>query len=106
MSVTLLILQIDPMIKTRGTKLRCRERDRSTDLKSMTSVPTRLATLVLANATEMRRTALAVARLNRTRTRRNFQNVATSGTSPTSLYTIAPKTRGGTTRRGMMSNRT
>ena len=69
-------------------------------------MPTRLATLVLANATLIRSTALAVARLKSTRMRRNFQKVATSGTSPTSLYTIAPKTSGGTTRNGMMSKRT
>ena len=77
-----------------------------TYLKSMTSVPTRLATLVLAKATDMRRTELAVARLKRTRTSRNFQNVATSGTRPTSRYTIAPKTSGGTTLRGKMSKST
>ena len=72
----------------------------------MISVPTKLATLELANATEMRRTALAVARLKRTRTSRNFQKVVTSGTRPTSRYTIAPKTSGGTTRRGKISKRT
>ena len=72
----------------------------------MISVPTKLATLELANATEMRRTALAVARLKRTRTSRNFQKVVTSGTRPTSRYTIAPKTSGVTTRSGKISKRT
>ena len=51
---------------------------------SVTSVPTRFATLVLANATEISNTALAVTRLNRTNMSRNFQKVVTSGTSPTS----------------------
>lgn len=71
----------------------------------MTRVPNKLATLWLSNATEMRSTALAADRLNRTSTSMNFQNVATSGTSPTNRYTIAPKISGGTTRRGKMSKR-
>ena len=75
-------------------------------MKSITSVPTRLATLVLANATEMSNTALAVARLNKTKTSKNFQKVATSGTKPTRRYTMAPNTSGGTTRSGMISKRT
>lgn len=66
------------MMNIRFKKLMC-----PTHLNNMTSVPTRLAMLVLANATEISKTALAVARLNRTRIRRNFQNVATSGTNPT-----------------------
>jgi hypothetical protein len=72
----------------------------------MTSVPTRLATLTLANAMERSNTTLAVVRLKRTRVRRNFQNAATVGTSPTRPYTIAPNTRGGTRRSGRMSKRT
>lgn len=54
-----------------------------TYLYSITSVPTKLATLVFANATEISRTALAVARLNKTRMSMNFQKVDTSGTKPT-----------------------
>ena len=59
-------------------------RNEITYLYSVTSVPTRFATLVLANATEISNTALAVTRLNRTNMSRNFQKVVTSGTSPTS----------------------
>ena len=76
-----------------------------TDLNNMVSVPTRLATPISANVTEIKRTALAVARLNNTRTIKNFQKVATSGTNPTIRYTMAPNTRGGTTRKGKMSKR-
>jgi hypothetical protein len=43
-------------------------------LNNMISVPTRLATLTLANAMESQSTTLAVVRLNRTSARRNFQN--------------------------------
>src|ERR1700729_3150240 len=77
-----------------------------TYLNSMTSVPTKLATLMLANAMERSNTTLAVVRLKRTRVRRNFQNAATVGTSPTSPDTKPPNTRGGKRRRGRMSKRT
>lgn len=49
----------------------------------MTKVPTRLATLVLANAMDNHRTTLAVVRLNKTSVRINFQNPATVATRPT-----------------------
>lgn len=61
-----------------------------TYLNSMISVPTKLAMLVLANAIESNRITLAVVKLNMTRTSMNFQNVATSGTSPTNPYIMAP----------------
>lgn len=54
-----------------------------TYLNSMTSVPTKLATLMLSNAIDRRSTTLAVVRLKRTSVSRNFQNAATVGTSPT-----------------------
>ena len=72
----------------------------------MTSVPTKLATLILANAMESNSTTLAVVRLKSTRVRMNFQNAATVGTSPTRPYTIPPNISGGTSRKGIMSNRT
>ena len=55
----------------------------TTHLNNMTSVPTRLATLTLANAIESQRTTLAVVRLKRTRVSMNFQKPATVGTRPT-----------------------
>jgi hypothetical protein len=78
----------------------------NTHLNSMTSVPTKLATLMLENAMESSNTTLAVVRLKSTRMRMNFQNAATVGTSPTSPYTIPPNISGGTSRKGRMSNRT
>lgn len=72
----------------------------------MTSVPTRLATLVLSKAIDSKRTTLAVVKLNSTSVSRNFQNVVTSGTKPTRLYTMPPKTKGGTSRNGRISKRT
>ncbi len=72
----------------------------------MINVPTKLATLTLANAIESKRMTLAVARLKRMRVSMNFQNVATSGTRPTRPYMIDPKTSGGTTRSGSISKRT
>lgn len=51
-------------------------------MNSMMSVPTRDDTLVLAMPMERSRMTLAVVRLKRTRVSMNFQNVATSGTSP------------------------
>ena len=75
-------------------------------MNSMTNVPTRLATLVVSNAMDKRSTTLAVVKLNGTSVRRNFQNVPTSETSPTRLYTMPPKTRFGTRRNGRMSKRT
>lgn len=75
-----------------------------TDLNSMTNVPTKLATLVLANAMLNQSTTLAVVKLNNTRVSINFQKPATVGTSPTRPYTIPPNIRGGTRRRGNMSN--
>jgi hypothetical protein len=75
-------------------------------LNSMTIVPIRLATLVFAHAIEMSRMTLAVVRLNSTSVRINFQKATTVGTRPTRPYTIPPKSNGGTTRSGRMSNRT
>lgn len=75
-----------------------------TYLKSMIRVPTRLATLVLENAMERRRITLAVVKLKRTSVSMNFQNETTVGTKPMSPYTMPPKTRGGTTRSGKISN--
>lgn len=49
----------------------------------MMSVPTKLATLVLANAIERSRMMLAVVRLNMTKVSMNFQNIGTAGTRPT-----------------------
>jgi hypothetical protein len=60
----------------------------NTHLNSMTSVPTKLATLMPENAIENSNTTLAVVRLKSTRVRMNFQNAATVGTSPTRSYTI------------------
>ena len=56
---------------------------RSTNLNSMINVPTKLATLTLANAIESHSTTLAVVRLKRTSVNMNFQNPATVGTNPT-----------------------
>ena len=61
-----------------------------TYLNSIISVPTKLAMLVLAKAMESNRITLAVVKLNMTKTSMNFQKVATSGTSPTNPYMIAP----------------
>lgn len=74
-------------------------------MNNMTIVPIRLATLVFAHAIEMSRMTLAVVKLNSTRVRINFQKAATVGTKPTSPYTIPPKSNGGTTRSGRISNR-
>jgi hypothetical protein len=49
----------------------------------MIKVPTKPATLVLENATDINNTTLAVVRLNKTNVRRNFQNAGTLGTRPT-----------------------
>lgn len=54
-----------------------------TYLNSMTRVPTKLATLVLANAIDSRRITLAVVKLNSTRVKMNFQKAGTVGTRPT-----------------------
>ena len=75
-------------------------------LNNMTIVPIKLATLVFAHAIEMSKMTLAVVRLNRTSVRINFQKATTVGTKPTRPYTIPPKSNGGTTRSGRMSNRT
>jgi hypothetical protein len=48
----------------------------------MSKVPTKLATEVLSKMIDTKRTAVAVARLNRTRVNMNFQYTAMSGTSP------------------------
>lgn len=74
-------------------------------MNSITKVPTKLATLMLANAIESHNTTLAVVRLNKTSVSMNFQNAGTVGTRPTSGYTIPPKTSGGTRRSGKISNR-
>ena len=71
----------------------------------MTSVPMRLATLVLSHAIESRRMTVAVVRLKSTSVSMNFQNVATSGTSPIHAYMMPPNTIGGMMRSGRMSNR-
>lgn len=55
-----------------------------THLNNITRVPTKLATLTLANAIDNQSTTLAVVRLNKTKVSRNFQKAATVGTSPTS----------------------
>jgi hypothetical protein len=52
-------------------------------LKSITKVPTKLATLELANAIDNRRITLAVVRLNSTSVNMNFQKAGTVGTRPT-----------------------
>ena len=74
-------------------------------MNNMTIVPIRLATLVFAHAIEMSKITLAVVRLKSTSVRMNFQKAVTVGTKPTSPYTIPPKSSGGTTRSGRMSNR-
>jgi hypothetical protein len=71
----------------------------------MTIVPIRLATLVFAHAMEMSKITLAVVTLKSTSVRMNFQNAVTVGTKPTSPYTMPPKSNGGTTRSGRMSNK-
>ena len=73
-------------------------------MKSITRVPTRVATPKLAKATEIERTTLAVVKLKRTRINMNFQNVPTVATKPTRAYTMLPYTIGGTTLNGRMSN--
>ena len=77
----------------------------SAHLNNMTIVPIRLATLVFAHAMEMSKITLAVVRLKSTSVRINFQKAVTVGTKPTSPYTMPPKSNGGTTRSGRMSNR-
>jgi hypothetical protein len=72
----------------------------------MTKVPTKLATLELANAIDNRRITLAVVKLNNTSVNMNFQKAGTVGTRPTSPYTMPPKTIGGTKRSGRISNKT
>ena len=74
-------------------------------LNNMTIVPIRLATLVFAHAIEISNMTLAVVRLKSTSVRMNFQKADTVGTKPTRPYTIPPKSSGGTTRSGRMSNR-
>ena len=74
-------------------------------MNNMTIVPIRLATLVFAHAIEISKMTLAVVRLNSTSVRINFQKAGTVGTKPTRPYTIPPKSNGGTTRSGRMSNR-
>ena len=74
-------------------------------LNSMTIVPIRLATPVSAHAIEISKMTLAVVRLNSTRVRMNFQKAGTVGTKPTRPYTMPPKSNGGTTRSGRISNR-
>lgn len=59
------------------------EKKGSTNLNSMINVPTKLATLTLANAIDSHSTTLAVVRLKRTSVSMNFQNPGTVGTSPT-----------------------
>ena len=76
-----------------------------THLYNMTRVPTRLATLMLANAMESHRTTLAVVKLKRTSVSRNFQKPGTVGTRPASPYTMPPNITGGTRRKGRMSKR-
>ena len=56
-------------------------------LNSMTSVPTKLATLMPEIAMENSNTMLGVVRLKSMRGRMDFQNVVTMGTSPTRPYT-------------------
>jgi hypothetical protein len=55
----------------------------STYLNNIIKVPTKLATLILANAMDKKSTTLAVVRLNNTSVSKNFQNAVTVGTSPT-----------------------
>lgn len=74
-------------------------------LNNITMVPIRLATLVFAHAIEMSKMTLAVVRLKSTSVRMNFQNAGTVGTKPTRPYTMPPKSNGGTTRSGRMSNK-
>jgi len=74
-------------------------------LYNINRVPTKLATDVLSKMMETKRTAVAVARLNKTRVNINFQYTATSGTRPIKPYTMPPNSRGGTTRRGRISKR-
>lgn len=67
-----------------------REEKDMTYLYNMINVPTRLATLTLANTTDNHSTRLAVARLNSTKTSMNFQSPGTVGTRPASPYTMLP----------------
>jgi hypothetical protein len=80
-------------------------RRRYTHLNNITIVPIRLATPVSAHAIDISKITLAVVRLNNTRVRMNFQKAGTVGTKPTRPYTMPPKSNGGTTRRGRISNR-
>lgn len=52
-------------------------------MNSITNVPTKLATLMLAKAIDSHSTTLAVVRLNSTSVSINFQNPGTVGTRPT-----------------------
>ena len=81
------------------------EETQGAHLYSITKVPTKLATDVLSKTMETKRTAVAVARLNKTRVSMNFQYTATSGTRPIRPYTMPPKSKGGTIRRGRMSKK-
>jgi hypothetical protein len=80
----------------------------NTHLNSMTSVSTKLATLMLENAMENSNTTPGVVRLKSRRVRMNFQNAATMATSLTMPYTIPPNISGGTSHKpqARMSNRT
>jgi hypothetical protein len=68
----------------------------TTHLNSMTSVPTKLATLMPENAMENSNTTPGVVRLKSTRVRMNFKNAATVATSLTRPYTTPPNISGGT----------
>ena len=59
-------------------------------MNSMIKVPNNPATPMSANAIDKSRTQVAVARLNKTKTSINFQNMACVGTRPTKPYTIPP----------------
>ena len=54
-------------------------------MNSIISVPTKLATLTLANAMDNSRMMLAVVRLKRISVSMNFQNAGAVGTRPTRL---------------------
>jgi len=56
---------------------------RITYLNSIIRVPTKLATLVLANDIDSKRITLAVVKLNSTSVNMNFQKAGTVGTRPT-----------------------
>ena len=68
----------------------------TTHLNSMTSVPTKLATLIPENTMENSNTMLGVVRLKSTRVRMNFKNAATVATSLMRPYTTPPNISGGT----------